>query len=85
MTGQNFIHMQIHMAGREAPQRPLFMINRIVREKGENAMKTTGKSENKYTRVITRVYDIYDREGSWHTVALLHNSLTTEKISVNVF
>lgn len=35
-------------------------------------MKTTGKSENKYTRVITRVYDIYDREGS--SIPLRHGA-----------
>lgn len=63
MTGQNFTHMQILMASSRAPQMPLFMINRIVRRKGGKAMKTTGKSQNKYTRKIIRVYDVCDFSG----------------------
>lgn len=55
--------MQILMVGSRAPEMSLFMINKIVRRKGEKIMKTIGKSENKYTRIITKVYDIYDFSG----------------------
>lgn len=36
------------------------MIGRILRRKWEKAMKTIGKLENEYTKIITKVYDVYD-------------------------
>lgn len=42
---------------------PLFMINKIVKRKGEKAVKTAGKLENKYIRIITRVCEISNSTG----------------------
>lgn len=63
MAGQNFIHMQILMAGSGTPQMPLFMISTIVKRKGEKPVKAVGKLEDKYMIITTRVCDISDFTG----------------------
>lgn len=53
MTSQNFIYILILIDGSGAPQ--------IQRRRVERTMKTIGKSENRYTRTATRVYDFSER------------------------